>query len=104
MVRHSLQVIADQDWQPEACQWRFAFDLLPAVCSYTHQDVLTLVLFARDGSVLTLAIGTAPRQHGCLANPRETTERCQYPLASALPGEPTSYLALCLCKVGRSRI
>lgn len=62
------------------------------MCSYSHEDVVTLVLFARDGSVLTLAIGTAPRAQGCLSNPRETTERCQYPLASALSGEPTAYI------------
>eukprot|EP00892_Ulva_mutabilis_P004575 jgi/Ulvmu1/248/UM001_0252.1 len=88
------EVIADQDWQPEACQWRFAFDLLPSVCSYSHQDIVTLLLFARDGSVITLSIGTAPRPQGCLANPRDTTERSQYPLASALPG-PVTAMAVC---------
>lgn len=82
----TVQVIADQDWQPEACQWRFASDLLPGICSYAHQDVVNLVMFTRDGSVLILSIGTAPRQHGLLASPRETTERSLYPLASSLPG------------------
>lgn len=80
-----VQVIANAEQQPEACQWVFTFELLPAVCSYTLDEKLTLVLFSQTGSLIKLTIDTShPR--GCLYAPRETTDRIQYPLSQAIPG------------------
>ena len=83
-----VQVVANADQQPPACQWDFTFELLPAVCSYTQGHIVTLVVFSQAGALLQLAIDTS-QPSGCLHDPHETTDRVQFPLSHILPGTLT---------------